>query len=218
VLSGISHLSDISLLLLSRLGNSYLGASAHTCSDQGSSLHTSGAGCQTAVSSDWPASQTAGSLADGPATQHRSKYWCMNSHIQSSISRNHIMIFCVIVYAMCVLWDGFIAELISTIMHLIDKVSHTWNKCCGWAVASVAFDFSPLRTVVNYMNYSLWYWNTLYFAMEWVYAFFMILWVSGGFFSKQLYLLGPCNGWRHSVFHEIGMEFLNILRQTSGCR
>lgn len=209
---------DISLLLLSRLDNSYLDAAAHTCWDQGSSLRMSGAGCQTAVSSDWPASQTAGSVADGPITQHRSKYWCMNSHIKSSISRNHIMTFCVVVYVMCVLWDGFIAKLISAIMHFIDKVSHTWTKCCGWVVASVAFDFSPLSTVVNYMNQCLYYWNTLYFAMEWVYAFFMIPWVSGDFFSKQLYLIGPCNGWRHNVFHEMGTEFLNVLRQTSGCR
>lgn len=204
MLSDISHLSDISLLLLSRLGNSYLGAWAHTCWGQGSSLCTSGAGCQTAVSSDWPASQTAGSVADGPTTQYRSKYWCMNSHIKPSISRNHIMTFCVVVYAMCVLWDGFIAELISAIMHLIDEISHTWTKCCGWVVASVVFDFSQLSTVVNYMNLSLWYWNTLYFAMEWVYAIFMILWVSGDFFSKQLYLIGPCNGCRHNVFREIG--------------
>lgn len=168
MLSGITHLSDISLLLLSSLGNNYLNASAQTCWDQGSSLRMSGAGCQTAEPSDWPASQTAGSAADGPTTQHRSKYWCMNSYIKSSISWNHIMTICVIVYAMCVLWDGFIVELISAIMHLIGKVSHTWTKCCGWVVAFVTFDFSPLSTVVKYMNHSLWYWNNLYFTMEWV--------------------------------------------------
>lgn len=218
MLSGITHLSDISLLLLSRLGNSYLGASAHTCWDQGSFLCMSGAGCQTAVPSDWPATQTAGSVAYGPTTQDTSKYWCVNSHIKSSISWNHIMTFCVTVYAMCVFWDGFIFELIPAIMHLIDKVFHTWTKCCGWVVAFVAFDFSPLRTMVKYMNHSLWYWKTLYFAMEWVYVFFMILWISGDFFSKQLYLTGPFNGRRDSVFHEIGTEFLNVLRQTSGCR
>ena len=44
------------------------------------------------------------------------------------------------------------------------------------------------------MNYIPWYWSTLYFALEWDYEFFMILWVSGDFFSKQLYLSGPCNG------------------------
>ena len=73
------------------------------------------------------------------------KYWYMNGHIKSSISQNHIMTFGVTVYAMCVYWDGFIAELISAVMHLIVTGSRTWTKYCGWVVASVSFGFSPLE-------------------------------------------------------------------------